>query len=856
MIRIVKIFNILSKFPHLAPYFSYMSSLSQALFSSISEDHSSRELGLRTMTQMSHSDPSAFLLNLSLELGNNTSPPHIRQLAGLMLKNTMQNSTKDPMLEKVWDRVDSQVKAQIRNNALGSLASEDKDVRLISSQTVATLACFDIPQGQWLNVLNILITNATNLNRTFKISALRTLGYICDGLSSEFVAREQSNMILTAIASSLDPSETDFEIKNIALSAFRNSLKFIKANMQNPQERTIIMNLMYSCCQDQNIEIRSNSMMIVCDILRIYYDEIESNLIELGNLTYNIIRNDHESVAIFAVEFWNEAADEEIQRLKYQDKPCRKYIETAAASLIPLLLEKIHLISEDLDEWVLYKACSSTLGSIAGIINDKILDYVGNYVATHLNNEDWHMRAAAALIVGSIAESLTNSELLVKVVYSNILKLIEDPVYEVKQHASWTVSMICEHHTEAVYANNAIENTLKKVFDELKDHPKIAVHACWTVVGIFSTPLCRSMINQSITKFVVEQLITATGRNDVNSQEYELGIAIWTAIIKIFEEISDVHYNLALEKIPFFLNFLNSSITVHESLMAQSQICSVIHSIFIKMQPGSVSENIAQAFVDIVIKIFNTRGTVVEEALQAIGALASNIELKFSKYLDSIMPFLNWSLDCSISPICKSALIITGDFSRALGKYFDSYIGNILPKIFNILTNQQLEFDVKVRAIETLTDISSYCTLALIPFLPGVIKFIDEASIHSLDLNLEKNNVDYADHLLDLRDGIMSFYVGLAQGLNDCQKGDLLLMYLKKMVEYGLEILKDQYRPNMNIQGSFIGLIGDTARYEGKKAAQYLKIQPVCQVIEKYMNSPDSAIKEVAYYADLALKEI
>ncbi|OMJ85704.1 hypothetical protein SteCoe_12894 [Stentor coeruleus] len=833
-----------------------MSSLSQALFSSISKDHSSRELGLRTMTQMSHSDPSSFLLNLSLELANNTSPPHIRQLAGLMLKNTMQNATKDPMLEKVWDQVDSQVKTQIRNNALGSLASEDKDVRLISSQTVATLACFDIPQGQWLDVLDILITNATNLNRTFKISALRTLGYICDGLSSDYVAREQSNMILTAIASSLDPSETDFEIKSITLSAFRNSLKFIKANMQNLQERTIIMNLIYSCCQDQNVQIRSSSMMIICDILRIYYDEIESNLIDLGNLTYNIIRNDHENVGIFAVEFWNEVADEEIQRIKYQDKPCKNYIETAAASLIPLLLEKIHLINEDLDEWVLYKACSSTLGSIAGIINDKILDYVGNYIATNLNSEDWHMRAASALIVGSIAESLTNSELLVKVVYSNILKLTADPVYEVKQNASWTVSMICEYHINAVYANRAIEDTFKRVFDELKDHPKIAVHACWTVVGIFSTPLSKKTIDQNMAKFILEQLITATGRNDINSQEYELGIAIWTAVIKIFEETSDTYYNIALEKLPYFLNLLNSTVNVHESLMAQSQICSVFHAIFIKTQPGSISDNIAQAFVDIVIKIFNARGTVIEEALQALGALASNIEIKFSKYFDLVMPFLNWSLECSASSICKSALMMTGDFSRALGKYFDNCIENILPKIFNILTNQQLEFDVKVRAIETLTDISSYCTLALIPFLPGVLKFIDEASIHSLDLNLEKTNIDYAEHLLELREGIMSFYVGLALGLNDCQKGDLLLMHLEKMVDYGLEILKEQYRPNANIQGSFIGLIGDTARFEGNKASQYLKIQPVCEVVERYMNSSDLAIKEVAYYADLALKDI
>ena len=201
-----------------------------------------------------------------------------------------------------------------------------------------------------MEVLGILITNSTNVNPVFKVSALRTLGYICEGLPQGSVVKEQANQILTALASSLEAGERDFEVKIVALTAFRNALKFIEANISNPAERGIVLGLLYGCCQDNNIEIRKEAMMIICDILSLYYDFLDTNLIELGNLTYTIIKNDHPNVAIYAVEFWNQAADEESDRLRYGEKPCKGYIATAATSLVPLLLEKIHLIDTDTDE--------------------------------------------------------------------------------------------------------------------------------------------------------------------------------------------------------------------------------------------------------------------------------------------------------------------------------------------------------------------------------------------------------------------------------------------------------------------------------------------------------------------------
>lgn len=125
-----------------------MSLLSQALYSAQSLNSSIRDSSLRTLQELSHSNPVEYLINLSLELSNSSSPSEVRQLAGLLIKNLVQNSTNDPLLERVWEKTDPQIKTKIRNNTLGTLASDDKEVRRVSSQTVAALACIDIPLGQ------------------------------------------------------------------------------------------------------------------------------------------------------------------------------------------------------------------------------------------------------------------------------------------------------------------------------------------------------------------------------------------------------------------------------------------------------------------------------------------------------------------------------------------------------------------------------------------------------------------------------------------------------------------------------------------------------------------------------------
>lgn len=840
----------------LVPYFSQMSLLSQALFSAQSLDTSTRSSGYQTLESLAHANPVEYLINLALELAKPSLPSNVRQLAGIMIKNLVNNSTKDPALEMVWDKVDVQSKTLIRNSTLGTLASDDKDVRLICSQTVSALACIDIPKGQWQDLLSILITNASNINTIFKVSAIRTLGYICEGLPQGTVGKEQADSILTSLALSLGPNEKDLEVKQVALIAFRNSLKFISANINDPNERGIILNLLYTCCQDSTIDIRKEAMMIICDVLSLYYDCLESNLIELGSLTYSIIKNDVSAVSIYAIEFWNQAADEEFERIRYREKPFKGYTTTAAASLVPLLLEKIHLLDEDNEEWNLHKASACTLGSLSNIIGDGILELVGSYITAELKSESWQKRVSAAAIIGTIVEGISNIQLLVQYTLSDLLKLLSDKSVQVKETSAWSLSKICEFHSFYLISNNYFNPIIQEILKSLDQNPKIATHCCWAIVNLFVKAVNNPSINIEIVEKIVDALINTSIRPDAYSTEHDLLLASYSALNKIIEEIPEGMLMVFTNKIPIFLKLLEETIANPSKYSAQPHLFTVFHDLFGRSPQGFVTEVLADSFVQMAIEIFKLRATVVEEGLEAIGILSENMQSRFEKYISAVMPFVEWSLEIGSSSAAKGGVLCVGDMSRSLGVSFAPYLARLLPRLLNILSSDQVNFDVKVRSIETIADFANHTTLEFSRHLLSVLTYIESASSLSLDLSITQSNADMNEYLLDLRESIITFYGGIIQGLNDIHTGESLIQYLPKIIDYSMIIVQDIYNPNINIHTSVLGILGDIANYYASKATSYLKVNNIDSYINASSKSQEKSVSDMAIYAKEKIKLI
>lgn len=364
-----------------------ISSIGQLLISAQSGDLQSRTNAQTILQNMTQTQPAQYLLDLSAELANEHPQKLARQLAGLAIKNTVINANQDPFLDGLWINLPPESKAQIRNNTLCTLATNDRDIRLVAAQAVSSIAKLDIPRGEWPDILGILINNSTHVDIDVKMISLTTLGYICEELPDDIITKHTSDQILTAICANINDVSAKDDLKLIAIQALRNSIPFTKENFRNDSERVYLINLLCDSCSNRNLHIRVAILQVICDVAAIYYDYIETSLIQLGNLTYNAIRQDELQPALLGIEFWNIIGDIERANLD-AGQPIRGYIKTAAESLIPMLLEKISAFEEDDDEWNLHKASATTIAAIAPIIGDKIVELSASYVQREISSSD------------------------------------------------------------------------------------------------------------------------------------------------------------------------------------------------------------------------------------------------------------------------------------------------------------------------------------------------------------------------------------------------------------------------------------------------------------------------------------
>ena len=106
---------------------------------------------------------------------------------------------------------------------------------------MSAAATIELPQGQWLDVIQALVTNVTSASTPqLKQSSLKVLGYICEEIDPD-VLESQSNLILTAVIQGMRKEETDPDTRLAGTQALYNALAFVKKNFDNETERNYIM---------------------------------------------------------------------------------------------------------------------------------------------------------------------------------------------------------------------------------------------------------------------------------------------------------------------------------------------------------------------------------------------------------------------------------------------------------------------------------------------------------------------------------------------------------------------------------------------------------------------------------------
>lgn len=135
-------------------------------------------------------NPAQYLQSLSHVLADPATPSHLRNAAGLAIKNSL-SAREAPRQEEYaarWKALDPQTRDRIKLDALTTLGAADKGARNVAGQVVAAVAAIELPLGLWNDLISRLLELVgSNDNSGLRQATLQAIGYICESIVSSLI---------------------------------------------------------------------------------------------------------------------------------------------------------------------------------------------------------------------------------------------------------------------------------------------------------------------------------------------------------------------------------------------------------------------------------------------------------------------------------------------------------------------------------------------------------------------------------------------------------------------------------------------------------------------------------------------
>ncbi|CAJ2632268.1 importin subunit beta-1-like protein [Trifolium pratense] len=370
----------------LVTYVQMAMEVTQILLNAQAVDGAVRKQAENKLKQFQEQNLPSFLLTLAGELSNDEKPPESRRLAGLILKNALDSKE----LQWQWLSINPipTFKAQIKAFLLTTLTTSPyPDARSTASQVIAKVAAIELPHNQWPELIESLLSNVhQQLPSSTRQATFKTLGYICEDVSPDVLDQDNVNKILTAVVLGMNSTEKNSHVRLAAIEALHNALCFAQANFSMDMDRNYIMKIVCEATLSPELKIRQVAFECLVAISFTYYEKLAPYIQNIFTITAKAVREDHETVALRAIEFWSSICEEEIEILEeYRDEfssdsyiPCFYFIKKTLPFLVPVLLEtllKKEKEDQDQDEgaWNIAMAGSTCLGLVARTVGDDLI---------------------------------------------------------------------------------------------------------------------------------------------------------------------------------------------------------------------------------------------------------------------------------------------------------------------------------------------------------------------------------------------------------------------------------------------------------------------------------------------------
>ncbi|GBE87129.1 ARM repeat-containing protein [Sparassis latifolia] len=814
---------------------------SELLANTLSPDAHTRSDATQKLESASRENYPAYMMMLSSELVKENSLTHVRNAAGLALKNalTARESARQLDYSNRWLSLPNEPRHKIKSDALTALSSSAGKVGTVAAQVVSAIAAVELPQGQWMDIIEILLSFVNDqTNMHLRVATLQAIGFICETIKPEILAL-RSNEILTAVIHGARKDEPSPEVQLAAITALLNSLEFVRDNFDREGERNYIMQVVCEATQNGSVPVQVGAFECLVRIMTLYYEKMGFYMERaLFGLTVMGMKHSEESIALQAIEFWStvceietELAWEASEASEYGEMPeteSKFFAKIALPEIVPVLLQLLTHQEEDADEdeWNISMAAGTCLGLLAQAVGDTIVPAVIPFIEANIRASDWHLREAAVMTFGSILEGPDPNVLtpLVNQAFQILIDMMTDANIHVKDTVAWTLGRICDLLVTCIKTDVHLHPLISALVNGLQDNPRIVANCCWALMNLSdqlgysegddpqaATTGPLSPYVDGIVQALLRVTETASNEANYRTAAYE---AITSFVTHSTLDTITVVQGTAvsvLVRMEQLLSMQNQILGVDDRNNwndLQSNFCSVIISVVRKLGEGI--QPLADRIMTLVLQLIQVAGktsTILEDAFLLVGALAAALEQRFSPYITAFLPFLYPALKAhEDTQLCTVAVGVIGDISRALGEQSTQYANAFMSVLLENLQSDVLNRNVKISILSCFGDIALAIGPAFEPYLSttmGVLRQAGGVQPNPLD-------VDLVEYVGLLREGILEAYTGIVTGFKNTEQVTLLLPYVQGMLELTQLCLADSERTESSVKAS-IGLIGDLA---------------------------------------------
>ncbi|XP_013386092.1 importin subunit beta-1 [Lingula anatina] len=862
----------------------------------VSPDQNELQEAQKYLEQAAGQNLPELLRQLSDILKHGGNSPVARMQAGLQLKNALYSKDAAVKLEYQtrWLAFPEEVRTYVKKNILETLGTEQTRPSS-AAQCVAYVACTELPNGQWPDLMAVLVQNVTNATSTemMKESTLEAIGYICQDIDPE-ILQSQSNEILTAIVHGMKKDEPSNHVRLAATNALLNSLEFTKANFDKEQERHFIMQVVCEATQSVDTQVKVAALQCLVKIMSLYYQYMEHYMgPALFAITMEAMKSDVDEVSLQGIEFWSSVCDEEVdlaieaseaaEQGRPPERTSRFYAKGALQYLIPILTQVLTKQEEfdDDDDWNPCKAAGVCLMLMATCCEDDVVPLVLPFVKDNIQSPDWRFRDAAVMAFGSILEGPDPQNLkpIVEQAMPMLINLLKDPSVVVRDTAAWTVGRVCELLPDAVVNEVVLKPLLQALVEGLQSEPRVASNVCWAFSSLAEAAYESVEIPDDAEEpdtyplseyfeAIIQRLLETTDRND--GSQHNLRSAAYEALMEMVKNSPKDCYVTVQKTTLVILERLQRVLQMEGHITSsndrvqyndlQSLLCATLQSVLRKVTPEDaphISDPIMTALLQMLQNSSGRAGGVQEDVLLAMSTLVEVLGEQFIKYMDAFKPYLLVALKNHAEyQVCLAAVGLTGDICRALGNNVLAYCDELMTVLLENLGDTSVHRSVKPQILSVFGDIALAIGPEFKKYLDVALGTLKQAS----EAQVDKTDYDMIDYLNELREGCLEAYTGIVQGL----KGDgeqpnpdvnLVQPHVPHMISFIEHIFQDEDHTDGNIAASS-GLVGDLVCAYGEAILPLVDKGAITNLLTKGRRSKTNKTKALSTWATKEIRKL